>query len=236
MTHEPYLWTPPPLASLAVRGRAVLAPVRRIFCVARNYQAHAVEMGAPVDKSTMRPMYFCKDRSALVPSGATIPYPPGTENFQFEMELVVLIGKPGLRVSVAQAAAMVFGYTAGLDMTRRDLQLAARHHGQPWDLGKNAENSAICGEIVAAADCTLQPDAAICLELNGALRQNSTLSKMIWSVGEVIADLSRFYHLQPGDLIFTGTPEGVGAVKPGDRIHGRIEGIGSVEVEIGAPD
>ena len=236
MTQPQFLWPPPPLTSLQVRASAARAPVRRIFCIARNYHAHAVEMGAPVDKATMRPVHFRKDASALVPSGSTIPFPPGTENLHYEMELVVMLGKPGFRVSAEEAPQLVFGYAAGLDMTRRDLQLTARHQGQPWDVGKNFEHSAVCGPLVPATELELTPATAISLEVNGQMRQESTVSNMIWTIGELIADLSTFYHLEAGDLIYTGTPEGVGAVKPGDRLLGRIDGVGELELTIGQPE
>lgn len=233
MRSSDFVWSPPLQAALPIHGSSARAPVRRIFCVARNYHAHAVEMGSPVDKNTMHPVYFLKDSSALVASGATIPYPPATDNFHYEMELVVLIGKPGFRVSVADASELVFGYAAGLDMTRRDLQLAARHDGRPWDVGKNFEHSAVCSAILPATAAALSPTTSIRLQLNDETRQDSTLDHMIWSVDELIADLSTLYHLQPGDLIFTGTPEGVGMVKPGDRIRGEVESVAEVVVEIG---
>ncbi len=228
-----YLWQPLPVHSLPVRGSDARLPVARIFCVGRNYHAHAVEMSRPVDKASSSPFYFTKAASTLVQSGATVAYPPGTENYHYEMELVVAIGKHGFRVAQADADELIFGYAAGLDMTRRDLQLVAREQGRPWDLGKDFEQSAVCGEIVPAGAPGVVEQGAIRLEVNGQTRQSSDVSKLIWNLRELIADLSRFYHLQPGDLIYTGTPEGVGAVLPGDRLVGSIEGVGEVELVVG---
>lgn len=152
MTQTTYLWTPPAPASLPVRGIDARFPFKRIFCVDRNYHAHAVEMGRPVDKASAKPFYFTKSPSTLVESGATVPYPAGTRNYHFEMELVVAIGAPGFRVSEADAQGLIYGYSAGLDMTRRDLQLVARDQGRPWDLGKDFEKSAVCAEIVPVGE------------------------------------------------------------------------------------
>ncbi|MGJ7490068.1 fumarylacetoacetate hydrolase family protein [Variovorax sp. ZT4R33] len=235
MTATTYLWNPPPILSLPVRGRSERYPIHRLFFVGRNYHAHALEMGRPVDKSVEVPFYFTKAPSTLVESGATVAYPPGTENFHHEMELVLAIGAPGFRVSEAQAPALIYGYACGLDMTRRDLQLIAREKGRPWDLGKDVEESSVVSEIVPMPQTVLD-QGALALSVNGVPRQTSDLSKLIWNIPELIADLSRFYHLQPGDLIFTGTPEGVGPVQPGDRIEGRIEGVGTIALAIGAAE
>lgn len=229
-----YLWTPPPVASLPVRGEAARLPVNRLFFVGRNYHAHAVEMGRPVDKRSERPFYFTKSPQTLVGSGATVAYPPGTDDFQHEMELVVVIGRPGFRVKEAEAASLVYGYACGLDMTRRDLQLAARDKGRPWDLGKDVEESSVVSEVVPMLGVPLG-QGALSLTVNGQARQASNLDKLIWSVPELIADLSLFYRLQPGDVIFTGTPEGVGQVQPGDQLEGRIDGVGEIRLQIGAP-
>lgn len=236
MTQAKYLWNPAPVYSLPVRGSDARLPVRRIFCVGRNYHAHAVEMGRPVDKATMRPFYFLKDASTLIDSGATVPYPPGTDNYHYEMELVVAIGKPGFRVAADDALAHIYGYAAGLDMTRRDLQLVAREQGRPWDLGKNFEKSAVCTEIVPVKDAGELEAGAISLSVNGQLKQSSDLSLLIWNVREIIADLSQFYHLEAGDLIYTGTPDGVGAVKPGDSIVGHVDRVGDITLTIGNPE
>ena len=227
-----YLWAPPPVYSLPVRGTTQRLPVNRLFFVGRNYHAHAVEMGRPVDKSVERPFYFTKSPSTLVESGATVAYPSETTNYHHEMELVVAIGQPGFRVMPSDAAALVYGYACGLDMTRRDLQLVARDKGRPWDLGKDVEQSSVVSEIVPMPG-TVLTHGELALSVNGQPRQKSDLDKLIWSIPELIADLSLFYHLQPGDLIFTGTPEGVGAVVAGDRIDGRIEGVGEIALRVG---
>ncbi len=227
-----YLFTPPAVQSLPIRGQRERFPIHRIFCVGRNYHAHAVEMGKPVDKSVERPFYFTKSPSSLVISGATAPYPPATTNYHFEMELVVAIGKAGFRVKQEDAHQHIGGYAAGLDMTRRDLQLLARDKGRPWDLGKDIEQGSVCSEIVPMA-ATVIAGGAIALEVNGHTRQSSDVSKLIWNIREIVADLSLFYHLQPGDLIFTGTPEGVGPVVAGDRITGRVAGVAEVALTVG---
>jgi fumarylpyruvate hydrolase len=232
MSQPTYLWNPPPVPSLAVRGRAERYPVHRLFFVGRNYHAHAVEMGRPVDKSVEVPFYFTKAPSTLVESGATVAYPPATKDYQHEMELVVAIGAAGFRVSESDAPSLIYGYACGLDMTRRDLQLIAREKGRPWDLGKDVEESSVVSEIVPMPAVVLEK-GALSMNVNGSQRQSSDLSKLIWSIPELIADLSRFYHLQPGDLIFTGTPEGVGPLQAGDRIEGRIDGVGTITLDIG---
>jgi len=218
--------------SLPVRGTTQRLPVNRLFFVGRNYHAHAVEMGRPVDKNVERPFYFTKSPQTLVESGATVPYPPETANYHHEMELVLVIGKPGFRVSQDAAASLVYGYACGLDMTRRDLQLVARDQGRPWDLGKDVEQSSVVSEIVTMPG-TVLTHGALQMSVNGRLRQKSDLDKLIWNIPELIADLSLFYHLQPGDLVFTGTPEGVGPVVAGDRIEGRIDDVGSIVLDVG---
>lgn len=229
---SPYLFKPPAVQHLPVRGKAERFPINRIFCVGRNYHAHAVEMGRPVDKSVEQPFYFTKSPQTLVLSGATVPYPPRTSNYHYEMELVLALGKPGFRVSEAQAHELIFGYAAGLDMTRRDLQLVARDKGRPWDTGKDIEQGSVCTEIVPMEGVVVE-QGAIALDVNGATRQSSNVDKLIWNIREIIADLSTYYHLQPGDLIYTGTPEGVGAVVAGDTLTGRVEGVAEVVLHIG---
>jgi fumarylpyruvate hydrolase len=235
MSSTTYLWNPSPVLSLPVRGRKERYPIHRLFFVGRNYHAHAVEMGRPVDKSVEVPFYFTKAPSTLVESGATVAYPPGTKDFQHEMELVLAIGARGFRVSEEQAPELIYGYACGLDMTRRDLQLIAREKGRPWDLGKDVEESSVVSEI-APMPGTVLSSGALVLNVNGVQRQASDLSKLIWNIPELIADLSKFYHLQPGDLIFTGTPEGVGPVQSGDKIEGRIDGVGTITLDIGAAE
>jgi fumarylpyruvate hydrolase len=235
MTTTSYLWTPPPVRSLPVRGRTERAPINRLFFVGRNYHAHAVEMGKPVDKASAKLFYFTKAPQTLVESGATVAYPPQTANFHHEMELVVVIGAPGFNVPVEDAHKLIYGYACGLDMTRRDLQLVARDQGRPWDLGKDVEDSSVVSEIVPMPGVVLER-GALALTVNGQPRQQSDVSMLIWNIREVIADLSRFYHLQTGDLIFTGTPEGVGPVVAGDRIDGHIDGVGEIRLQIGAAE
>ncbi len=227
-----YLFPPPPLSSLPIRGRSERYAVNRIFCVGRNYHAHAAEMGRSVDKTVDPAFYFTKSSQTLVLSGATVAYPPGTQNYHYEMELVIALGKEGFRVSEDQAHTLIYGYASGLDMTRRDLQLYAREKGRPWDLGKDFEDSAICSEIVPMPGVVLER-GGLSLQVNGVTRQNSDISALIWNVREIIADLSKFYHLQAGDLIYTGTPEGVGAVVAGDRLTGRVEGVADIALTIG---
>jgi fumarylpyruvate hydrolase len=235
MPETRYLWNPPPVPSLPVRGRSERLPINRIFCVGRNYHAHAVEMGRPVDKSVERAFYFTKSPQTLVASGSTVPYPSETKDYHYEMELVLVVGRPGFRVSAERAHELIYGYACGLDMTRRDLQLVARDKGRPWDLGKDIEHGAVCSEVVPLEGVAIER-GEIALEVNGQVRQRSDVSKLIWNIREILADLSLYYHLQPGDLIYTGTPEGVGAVVPGDRLAGRIEGIGTVTLTVGQPD
>lgn len=230
------LFSPAPTPSLAVRGLDARFPVNRIFCVGRNYHAHAVEMGRPVDKSTSKPFYFTKASSTLVESGSTVPYPCGTSSYHFEMELVVAIGAAGFRVKEADAASLIYGYAAGLDMTRRDLQLVARDQGRPWDLGKDFEKSAVCSEIIPMGNLGVLQKGAISLQVNDQTKQTADLSQLIWNIPELLADLSQYYHLQPGDLIYTGTPEGVGAVLTGDVITGMVENVGNVALTIGAKE
>jgi fumarylpyruvate hydrolase len=232
VSQSTYLWSPPPVYSLPVRGKKERLPINRLFFVGRNYHAHAVEMGRPVDKSKTQLFYFTKAASTLVESGATVAYPPGTKDYQHEMELVVAIGVPGFRVGEADAHKLIYGYACGLDMTRRDLQLAAREQGRPWDLGKDVEQSSVVSEVMPAVGTVLMK-GELAMTVNGEPRQKSDLDKLIWSIPEIIADLSKFYHLQPGDLIFTGTPEGVGPVVAGDRIEGRVQGVGEISLRVG---
>jgi fumarylpyruvate hydrolase len=230
-----YIFNPPAIQSLPINGKTERFPINRLFFVGRNYYAHAVEMGRPVDKSIERPFYFTKSPQTLLLSGSTVAYPPETNNFHFEMEMVVAIGKPGFRVSQENAHEIIYGYATGLDMTRRDLQLVAREKGRPWDLGKDVEHSSVCTEIVPMEGKIID-QGAISLEVNGQTKQSSDVNKLIWNVREIIADLSLFYHLQPGDLIYTGTPEGVGAVVAGDKITGHVDGVTQVSLQIGQPE
>ena len=229
-----YLFAPPAVASAPIRGSDEHFPIRRIFCVGRNYEAHAKEMGLEADREA--PFYFTKASAHYVPSGTTVPYPPGTTNYHHEMELVVGIGKAGFQIPVSQSLSHVFGYACGLDMTRRDLQIQARAKQLPWDFAKDFENAAVLSEMAPVSGIGHPGKGRIELKVNGVIRQSSDLSMMIHPVSAIIAHLSRFYHLQPGDLIFTGTPEGVGPVIAGDRIEGMIEGVGEVTLSVGAAD
>jgi len=230
MTNDALLFDPPAMPVIPVKGKSRQFPVRRIFCVGRNYAAHAAEMGNEVDREA--PFYFTKSAHALCLSGATIPYPLGTQDCHYEMELVVAIGAPALRVGTDRAMEAVLGYACGIDLTRRDLQGAAKDKRRPWDLGKDFENAALMGAITPAADFGAPGEQRIALTHDGAVVQDARLSDMVWSVPEVIAHLSGFYELLPGDLIYTGTPAGVGPVRPGSVLHGGIEGLEPVEIAI----
>lgn len=226
-----YVFDPPTPKALPIRGSDRLFPVGRIFCVGRNYEAHAREMGAAVDRET--PFYFTKAAIHQAASGSTLAYPPGTENYHYEMELVVAIGKPAFRIPAAQAWSVVFGYACGLDMTRRDVQLAARENRRPWDLAKDFEDAAVIGSIAPIETVGELTRGKIELRVNGIVKQSADLNLLIHPVPALIADLSKYYHLQPGDLIYTGTPEGVGPVLRGDRLEGSIEGLEPIAVDIG---
>ncbi|MBW8269358.1 fumarylacetoacetate hydrolase family protein [Caldovatus aquaticus] len=224
-----YVIAPPAIPALPVQGSSQLFPVRRIFCVGRNYAEHAIEMGS--DPTREPPFYFTKPADAVVVNGADMPYPPLSRELHHEMELVVAIGEGGADIAVADALRHVWGYAAGLDMTRRDLQNEAKKTGRPWDMGKGFDCSAPIGALRPAQG--FDPSRGrIELRVNGALRQASDLAKMIWSVPEIIANLSRLVRLAPGDLIMTGTPEGVAAVQRGDLLEGFVEGVGEVRCRI----
>jgi len=224
------VFSAPPVATVSVRGADLHFPVNRIFCVGRNYEAHAKEMGMSVDRDA--PFYFMKSASSIIASGSTAAYAPGTSNLHHEMELVVAIGKPAFCVAVEDAPKIIYGYACGLDMTRRDLQFIARDKGRPWDLGKNFEDSAVISEIITVSDIGHINSGDISLSVNNETRQSGNISDLIWSVPELIADLSKYYHLQPGDLLYTGTPAGVGPVEPGDVITGSIDQVGEIELTI----
>lgn len=230
-----YAVAPPAVHSLAIAGITTRFPVNRVFCVGRNYAAHAREMGKDPDREP--PFFFMKPAQAVVDASApvSIAYPPQTANFHHEIELVVAIGKGGRDIAAADALAHVYGYGIGLDMTRRDLQLAARDAGRPWEFGKSFANSAPIGALHRAADIGHPSQATITLTVNGKPRQSSDIAKLIWSVAECIAVLSRHDALEAGDLIMTGTPEGVAAVVPGDVMHATIGLLGDITVTVGEP-
>jgi fumarylpyruvate hydrolase len=224
-----FVFEPPAPVALSFVDSDLLFPITRIFCVGRNYVAHALELGNAVDRDA--PIWFTKSASAFCPSGSTIPYPPGTSNLHFEMELVIAIGRDGFRVSEGSARALICGYACGLDLTRRDLQDAAKAKGYPWDTGKDFENAAVIGDLTPASQFS-PGNQPIVLSQNGVLRQNGSLAKMLWSIPELIADLSQMYHLSAGDVIFTGTPSGVGPISVGDRLEGAIPGLSPLELTV----
>lgn len=228
MSYAIPLWTPP---ALPVAESEDLFPVRRIWCVGRNYAAHAREMGS--DPGAEPPCFFAKPADAVLRDGESIAYPPATKNLHHEVELVVALGRGGRDLSDRQAADAIFGYAVGIDLTRRDLQAEAKKAGQPWDLSKGFDAAAPCGPVRRADALPNRLDrGAIGLSVNGTPRQAGDLADMIWPVPRIIAYLSSFLTLQAGDLIFTGTPEGVGPVQPGDRLQAAIDGLGSLEIAI----
>jgi fumarylpyruvate hydrolase len=217
---------PPVPPTVAIAGSELRFPVRRIFCVGRNYAAHAREMGGD-DREP--PFFFSKPADAVVEDGSTIPYPPATDDLHHEIELVVAIGRGGADVAVEDALTHVFGYAVGIDLTRRDLQVAAKTAGKPWDLAKGFDRSA---PISAIRPGPHPNEGRIWLAVDGSVRQDGDLVDMIWSVPETIAHLSSFVELRPGDLIFTGTPEGVGPVGRGQTLEGGIEGLGELRISV----
>lgn len=224
------LFPAPAVPTLPVEGESAAYPVNRIFCVGRNYAAHAAEMGNVPDYEA--PFYFTKSPAHLVQSGAQVPYAPGTQDLHHEMELAVLIGAPAFRVSAQAALDAVYGYACALDMTRRDLQAASKDKRRPWDTAKDFENAAVVARARKAAEFGAVQAQRIALTVNGEIRQDATLAELIHSVPAVIADLSMYYHLVPGDVILTGTPAGVGAVGAGDVLMGEIEGLAPVELTL----
>lgn len=226
-----YVFSPSPVASLPIVGDARHFAVRRIFCVGRNYAAHAAEMGVAVDRDA--PFYFTKPASAVVHSGSVVPYPPGTKDMHHEVELVVAIGDELFKQAPQASVPAIFGYAVGLDLTRRDLQAKSKEKRHPWDTGKAFENSAPIGAISRAAALGPLEDRVISLDVNGERRQHGRLGDMVWSVAELLADLSRLYHLMPGDIVMTGTPSGVGALHVGDRLVAQVDGLSPLEIEIG---
>jgi len=219
-----------PQPAVPVAGTDQAFPVHRIYCVGRNYAAHAREMGHDPDRAT--PVFFMKPADAIVHTGSTIPYPSRTENFQYEIELVVAIGEAGQNIAAANALDHVFGYAAGIDLTRRDLQIAAKESRGTWDTAKGFDRSAPVSALHRAADIGHPDTGRIWLSVNDEVRQNADLNELIWSVPEAIAELSTFFALAPGDLIFTGTPAGVGPLEAGDKVTGGIDGIDEIAITI----
>ena len=219
-----------PQSSVPVAGEDATFPVHRIYCVGRNYAAHAREMGH--DPQRTAPVFFMKPADAIVHSGATVRYPSRTENFQHEIELVVAIAKSGRDIAAADALGHVFGYAVGIDLTRRDLQIAAKENRVTWDTAKGFDQSAPISALHRATEIGHPDSGRIWLSVNDVIRQNADLNELIWSVPEAIAELSTFFTLVPGDLIFTGTPAGVGPIEVGDEVTGGIDGIDEIAITI----
>lgn len=226
-----YVFPPAHMPTVAVSGSQDFLPVRRIFCVGRNYAAHAREMGKDPDREP--PFFFTKPADAVVMDGETVAYPPETENFHYEAEMVVVMGQGGRNISDDKALSHVWGYAIGNDLTRRDLQLAARDKGRPWDMGKGFDRSAVIGPVHPVAKAGHPNKGSIKLTVNGEVKQDADLAELIWSVPEIICILSRSVELRPGDLIMTGTPAGVGPLEAGDICVVSIAGLGEITTTIG---
>ncbi|WP_306392021.1 fumarylacetoacetate hydrolase family protein [Telluria beijingensis] len=226
-----FVFPAPATPSVAVSGSSSRFPVRRVFCVGRNYASHAREMGS--DPNREPPFFFTKPADAVVPASGAVPYPPSTDDLHHEIELVVALGAGGANVDPANALDLVWGYGVGLDLTRRDLQAVAKDSGRPWDMAKGFDASAPCSALHPVSEVGHPAAGRIWLEVNGALRQEGNLDELIWPIADVIAYLSRFVTLAPGDLIYSGTPSGVAALTPGDRVRGGVDGVDTFELEIG---
>ena len=224
-----YVVPAPAVPTVAVEGGGEF-PVRRIFCVGQNFSDHAREMGSDPDRQ--EPFFFTKPADAVVADGATLPYPAMTQNLHHEVELVVAIGEGGRDIAVDGALGHVWGYAVGVDLTRRDLQAEAKKAGRPWDMAKGFDRSAPVGPMVQAEPGRAMDGGAIRLSVNGQVRQSSDLSHLTWSVAEIVSRLSRYVELAPGDLVFTGTPAGVGAIGPGDEVLAEVEGLPELRVTI----
>ena len=224
------LFDPPAIPSLPILGSDLRFPVRRIFCIGRNYADHAAEMGSVPDLE--QPMFFCKPADAVVTDGADVPYPSATASLHHEVEMVVALAAGGADIAVGNAMALIFGYGVGLDLTRRDLQARAKEKRHPWDAAKGFDHSAPVSALRRATEAAPGADTVLRLEINGETRQRTTLDHMLHGVPQIIAALSRLFELKAGDLIFTGTPEGVGPVVRGDRVEGEIEGVGRLAFEL----
>ena len=229
MTEAKYIVPPPPQVAIPVLGSDALFPVRRIYCVGRNYAEHIREMGGD---ERQPPFFFQKPTDAIVLDGAQVPYPTITEDFQHEIELVLAIGQGGSDIPLERAAAHVFGQAVGIDLTRRDVQVEARKAGRPWEIGKSFDRSAPIGLLHPTEGGPLLDAGTINLTVNGDVRQTGDLAQMIWNSAEIISQLSRQYRLEPGDLIYTGTPAGVGAIQPGDVVKGHVADLTPLTVRI----
>lgn len=226
---EKYVFEPVGTPSLPVRGITECFPINRVYCIGRNYEAHAVEMGHDPNKE---PPFFFQKNASNVYCGQHFPYPPESSDVHHEIEMVAVLHQGGSNIPVDKALGCVFGYGVGLDMTRRDLQGEAKKLGRPWEVGKAFELSGPCTEIVRASEIGHPSQGSIWLKVNGEIRQQGDLNQMIWKTAEQVAILSRFFTLQPGDVIFTGTPSGVGPVKRGDSLHGHVQGVGDLHATV----
>ncbi len=226
-----FVITPPATPSVAVAGSTARFPIRRVFCVGRNYAAHAREMGQDPDREP--PFFFMKPADAVVAAQGTVAYPPATSDLHHEVEMVVALKAGGANIAPEHALDLVWGYGVGLDLTRRDMQAVAKEMSRPWDFAKGFDASAPCSALHPVSEVGHPSDARIWLEVNGTLRQQGTLGEMIWPVADVISHISRFVELAPGDLIFSGTPAGVGPLQPGDRVHGAVDGVAAFDFEVG---
>lgn len=218
-----YVFDPAVMPSLAVAGDSARFPVHRIYCIGRNYADHAREMGSPVERGT--PMFFCKPADAIVPDGVAIDYPLATGDLHHEVEMVVALHSGGTAIDAAQAPKHIFGYGVGIDLTRRDLQAAAKTQGKPWDVAKAFDNSAPTSSLRRASEIGHPEHAIVSLTVNGQQRQHSNIDQMLFSVPQIIHELSKLFELKAGDLIFTGTPAGVAALQRGDTWHAQLEGV-----------
>jgi fumarylpyruvate hydrolase len=226
-----FVITPPATPSVAVAGSSARFPIRRVFCVGRNYAAHAREMGKDPDREP--PFFFMKPADAVVDAHGVLPYPPATNDLHHEVEMVVALGAGGVDVAAADALALVWGYGVGLDLTRRDMQAVAKEMSRPWDFAKGFDASAPCSALRPVGEVGHPADARIRLSINGVVKQDGTLREMIWPVADIISHISGFVALAPGDLIYSGTPAGVGALQPGDRVHGAVDGVAEFDFEMG---
>ncbi len=225
-----YAFPPQAIPALPIIDSTQIFPIRRIYCVGRNYAEHTIEMGGDPDREA--PFFFSKPADSIVPSGSKIPYPQATSNLHFEMELVIAIGKEGKNLSAEQTHSHIFGYACGIDLTRRDLQGEAKTRGRPWDTGKGFDNSAPCSAITPVNLVDDLENSQIWLDVNGERKQDAKISDMIWNSFEIVAHLSHFYTIKPGDLIFTGTPAGVGKLEPEDHVNGGIDGLNTISITI----
>jgi len=221
---------PPAAPALKVRGSDQTFPVRRVYCIGRNYAEHAIEMGHDPNKEP--PFFFQKNPDNLLPEGADFPYPAKTKDVHHEIEMVVALKSGGRDIAIAKALDHVYGYAVGLDMTRRDLQGEAKKLGRPWEVGKAFEKSAPCGALVPASQIGHPAKGAVWLKVNGEVKQKGDLDQLIWKVPEMISFLSEYFELAAGDVIFTGTPAGVGPVKQGDVLQGHVDGVGDLNLKV----